>query len=57
MRRLLDALPGPVAVRVVILVAAALVALVALGFLFEWAGDFLDTGGTVGPIGLVSLLG
>lgn len=50
MRRLFDALPGPAPVRVLILVVAVLVAVVALGLLFEWAGDFVDNGGTIGAV-------
>jgi len=49
MRRLFARLPGPPTLRVVIVVAALVVALIALFFLFEWAGDVLDTGGVVGP--------
>ena len=48
MRRLFDKLPGPLAVRVVMAVVALGVALIALFFLFEWAGDLLDSGGVVG---------
>ncbi len=48
MRRLFDALPGPLLVRVLIVVVLVVVALILLGLLFEWAGDLLDTGGTVG---------
>ncbi len=49
MRRLLAALPGPVAVRVMMVAAILVVLLIALFFLFEWAGDLLDSGGVVGP--------
>lgn len=52
MRRLFAALPGPPLVRVLTLVVAVLVVLVALFFLFEWAGDLLDSGGVVGPSSL-----
>ena len=48
MRRLMGRLPGPLVVRVLIVVVAAAALLVALFFLFEWAGDLLDTGGVVG---------
>lgn len=34
-------------IRVLLYIAAGVVLLVALFFLFEWAGDFLDTGGTL----------
>jgi hypothetical protein len=50
MRWLYGLLPGPPAVRVVLIVLIVLVVLVLLGLLFEWAGQFLDTGGTVALI-------
>jgi hypothetical protein len=41
-------LPGPMAVKVVISVLIALVALVALFFVYDWIGsNLLDTGGTI----------
>ena len=49
MRRLFALLPGPLPVRAMIVVIALVVTLVALFFLFEWAGDLLDSGGVVGP--------
>lgn len=49
MRRLFDWLPGPLPVRILEVLVAAVVILVALFFLFEWAGDLLDSGGVVGP--------
>lgn len=49
MRRLFAMLPGPLPVRVLIVVIALAATLAALFFLFEWAGDLLDTGGVVGP--------
>ena len=48
MRRLYERLPGPPAARVALMVAVIAVALVALGFIFEWAGDLLDSGGVIG---------
>ncbi|HEY7703676.1 MAG TPA: hypothetical protein VID03_02475 [Acidimicrobiia bacterium] len=48
MRKLFAALPGPAAVRVLQMVLIVAVALVALFYLFEWAGDLLDSGGVVG---------
>jgi len=43
------ALPGSMAVKVVIAVVVALVALVALFFVYDWIGtNLLDTGGTIG---------
>jgi hypothetical protein len=35
-------------VKALLITLAVAVGLVALYFLFEWAGDFLDTGGVVG---------
>jgi hypothetical protein len=49
MRRLFNALPGPLPARVLIVVGLLAVLLVALFLLFEWAGDLLDSGGVVGP--------
>lgn len=49
MRRFFAKIPGPLPVRVAIVLVALAVALVALFFLFEWAGDLLDSGGVVGP--------
>ena len=48
MRRLYGLLPGPPVARVVLMVLIFAVALVALGFIFEWAGDLLDSGGVIG---------
>ena len=48
MRRFYGLLPGPPVVKVVTMTAIVLIALVALGFLFEWAGDLLDSGGVIG---------
>lgn len=50
MRRFFDALPGPAPVRVLILAVIVVVVLVLLGFLFEFAGDLLDDGGTIGAL-------
>ena len=49
MRAMFDRLPGALPVRVVIVVAAVIVLLVALNFLYTWMGDaFLDSGGGIG---------
>jgi Tfp pilus assembly protein PilO len=48
MKRLYSRLPGPPAVKALLLIALIVVAVVALGFLFEWAGDLLDSGGVIG---------
>lgn len=46
-KRFYNALPGPAAIRIVIMVAILVVALLLLGMLFEWAGDFIDNGGVI----------
>lgn len=46
-RRLYGRLPGPAPVKVLLSVFVVLVALVALGFVFERAGDLLDNGGVI----------
>lgn len=48
MKRIWRSLPGPTPLRVVEAVLLAAAALVALGFLFEWAGGILDSGGAIG---------
>ena len=48
MRRFYELLPGPPVARIVLMVIVIAVALVALGFIFEWAGDLLDSGGVIG---------
>jgi hypothetical protein len=54
MRRLYELLPGPPVVKVALIVLIVLVALVLLGLLFEWAGQFLDTGGTVAVLSFLA---
>jgi hypothetical protein len=42
-------LPGPMVAKVIAAAVVALVALVALFFVYDWIGNaLLDTGGTVG---------
>ena len=49
MKRLFLKLPGPMPVKIVIAVVLAVVALVALFFVYDWLGtSLLDTGGTLG---------
>lgn len=48
MRRLWAALPGPTLVKLLQAAVLLMAALAALFVLFEWAGTFLDSGGTVG---------
>ncbi len=50
MRRLYHALPGPPAAKVLQIIILVVVVLVGLGFLFEWAGQFLDNGGTMAVV-------
>jgi hypothetical protein len=47
-RRLYGSLPGPPVAKVVLMVVLLAVILVLLVLVFEWAGQFLDTGGTIG---------
>ena len=48
MRDLFNALPGPPAVRVVLAVLIVLAALTLLVIVFEYGGDLIDDGGTIG---------
>lgn len=48
MKRFWRALPGPAPIKAIEVLVLVAVALVALFFLFEWAGGLLDTGGVVG---------
>jgi hypothetical protein len=49
MRQWFIDLPGPMVVKVIVAVVAALLALVALFFIYDWIGNtLLDTGGTIG---------
>jgi hypothetical protein len=48
-RRFFNALPGPLAVRIILAVGIVIALLVALHFIYTWMGDlFLDTGGGIG---------
>ena len=46
-KRMFRSLPGPLPVRIVLAVIIVMVILVALGFIFERAGDLLDNGGVI----------
>lgn len=46
-QRIYNALPGPPVVRVLIMIVAVVVLLVVLAFVFERAGDLIDTGGVI----------
>ena len=49
MRALFDRLPGALPVRILIVIVALVVLLIALNFLYTWMGDsFLDSGGGIG---------
>lgn len=48
-KRLFNALPGPLPVRIAQAIVIVVVLLVALFYFYDWAGTtFLDTGGGVG---------
>lgn len=49
MKALWSRLPGPAPVKALQILILAVVGLVALFFLFEWAGGLLDSGGVIGP--------
>jgi hypothetical protein len=49
MRAIFDMLPGPLVVRILIVIVVLIGILIGLFYLFEWAGDLLDSGGVVGP--------
>lgn len=48
MKRAFLSLPGPMAVKVILAIIIVLVALVALNFIYDWMGNFLDSGGNIG---------
>ena len=48
MKRAFYSLPGPVPVKVVVAVVLVVVFLLVLNFVYEWMGNILDSGGTVG---------
>ena len=47
MKRAFLALPGPMFVKVILAIIIVIVALIALNFIYDWMGNFLDTGGGV----------
>ena len=47
MKRAFLGLPGPMAVKVILVIVMVIVALIALNFIYEWMGSFLDSGGGV----------
>ena len=48
MKQAFLSLPGPMAVKVILAVVIVIVALIALNYIYEWMGNFLDTGGQIG---------
>jgi hypothetical protein len=48
MKRAFLSLPGPMAVKVVLAIVIVIFALIALNFIYEWMGNFLDSGGNIG---------
>jgi len=47
MKRAFLSLPGPVPVKVILAVAVVVIALFALNAIYNWMGNFLDSGGTI----------
>ena len=48
MKRAFLSLPGPMVVKVILAAVIVIVALVALNFIYDWMGNFLDSGGNIG---------
>jgi hypothetical protein len=48
MKRAFNALPGPVPVKVLVAVVLVAILLVILNFVYDWMGNVLDSGGTIG---------
>jgi hypothetical protein len=48
MKRAFLSLPGPLAVKVILAIIIMIVALIALNYIYEWMGNFLDSGGQIG---------
>ncbi|MCL1600509.1 MAG: hypothetical protein M3112_03090 [Actinomycetia bacterium] len=46
-RRTFNALPGPRPVQIVLAAALLVVAFVALLYVYDWMGNFLDSGGAI----------
>jgi hypothetical protein len=45
--RFFNALPGPRPVQVVLAAILLIVGIIALLFVYDWMGNFLDSGGTI----------
>ena len=48
MKQAFLSLPGPMAVKVILAIVIVIVALIALNYIYEWMGNFLDSGGQIG---------
>ena len=48
MKRAFLSLPGPMAVKAILAIIIVIIALVALNYIYEWMGNFLDSGGQIG---------
>ncbi|MEN8238437.1 MAG: hypothetical protein ABFR53_04445 [Actinomycetota bacterium] len=48
MKRAFLSLPGPMVVKVILAIIIVIVALIALNFIYDWMGNFLDSGGHIG---------
>jgi hypothetical protein len=48
MKRAFLSLPGPLAVKVILAIIIMIVALIALNYIYDWMGNFLDSGGQIG---------
>ena len=48
MKRAFLSLPGPMVVKVIIAIVIVIAALIALNFIYDWMGNFLDSGGNIG---------
>jgi len=48
MKRAFLSLPGPMVVKVILAIIIVIAALVALNFIYDWMGNFLDSGGNIG---------
>ncbi len=48
MKRAFLSLPGPMAVKVVLAIIIVVIALIALNSIYEWMGNYLDSGGNIG---------
>jgi hypothetical protein len=48
MKRAFLSLPGPMAVKAILAITILVLALIALNFIYDWMGNFLDSGGNIG---------